>query len=406
MKSEVYKKYIKRPLDMCIAYVLIILLLPLFILLSVLVRCNMGSPIIYKQQRPGLHEKLFIIYKFRTMSDKKNDRGELLADSERLTRFGSFLRATSLDELPELFNIVLGHMSFVGPRPLLKEYLPHYNENQHRRHEVRPGLTGLAQIHGRNAIGWNDRFSLDLRYIENISLTGDIKIILTTLKKVWIREGIHSKTAVTMEPFAKSHLLIIGAGGHGKVVAGIAQQMNCWTDIVFLDDNKLLDTVMDLPVIATTEEVKRYIHQYDIFIAIGDNHKRELKFLELEAAGASIPTLIHPSAIIGNQVTIEKGSVIMAGTVINCCSHIGKGCIVNTGATIDHDNVIEDFVHLSPGVHTSGTVAVGKCTWLGVGSVVGNNLSIHGDCVIGAGAVVVKDLLEAGTYVGVPAKMK
>jgi lipopolysaccharide/colanic/teichoic acid biosynthesis glycosyltransferase len=162
----IYRKYFKRPLDIVLALIAIIIFSPVMLIVSILVRINLGSPVIFKQQRPGLNEKIFTLYKFRTMTDERGKNGELLPDSARLTKFGKFLRSTSLDELPELFNILKGDMSIVGPRPLLVEYLPLYNDYQKRRHEVRPGLTGLAQINGRNAITWEQRFNLDVQYVD------------------------------------------------------------------------------------------------------------------------------------------------------------------------------------------------------------------------------------------------
>ncbi|WP_031514134.1 acetyltransferase [Desulfofalx alkaliphila] len=202
----------------------------------------------------------------------------------------------------------------------------------------------------------------------------------------------------------KNKLLIIGASGHGKVVADIAVKMNKWKSIAFLDDNESIKTSMNLEVIGKSSDAIKYINDYEIFVAIGNNKTREKILIDLEMAGASIPILIHPSAIIGEQVEIDAGTVIMAGTVINCSTMIGKGCIVNTGATIDHDCVIEDYTHISPGVHIAGTVIVGRGTWLGIGSVVSNNINITSDCIVGAGAVVVKDITEAGTYIGLPVK--
>lgn len=156
---------------------------------------------LFKQERPGLNEKIFTLYKFRSMTDERDENGELLPDSVRLTKFGKFLRSTSLDELPELFNILKGDMSIIGPRPLLVQYLPLYDEHQRRRHEVRPGLSGLAQVNGRNAISWEEKFNLDIEYVNNISFILDWKIIFLTIKKVFVREGISSDTSVTMEPF-------------------------------------------------------------------------------------------------------------------------------------------------------------------------------------------------------------
>ena len=206
MKGGVYKRYVKRSMDFILALLAIILLSPFLLIIAVLVRAKLGSPVIFKQKRPGQHEKIFTMYKFRTMTDERNINGELLPDSIRLTKFGQFLRSTSLDELPELLNILKGNLSIVGPRPLLIEYLALYNEHQKRRHEVRPGLSGLAQVSGRNAISWEDKFNLDVEYVDHVSFIGDWKIIFLTIKKVLIREGINSDTAATMEPFRGTYL--------------------------------------------------------------------------------------------------------------------------------------------------------------------------------------------------------
>ena len=200
----IYERYFKRPLDIILSLIAIIVLSPLMLIIAVLVRIYLGSPVIFKQQRPGLNEKIFTMYKFRTMTDERDENGELLPDGIRLTKFGKFLRSTSLDELPELFNILKGDMSIIGPRPLLVEYLPLYNEHQKRRHKVRPGLSGLAQVSGRNAISWEEKFDLDVEYVSSISFLGDLKIIFLTFKKALIREGINSNTSVTMEPFRGS----------------------------------------------------------------------------------------------------------------------------------------------------------------------------------------------------------
>ncbi|WP_277927434.1 sugar transferase [Bacillus cereus group sp. BfR-BA-01383] len=200
-KVGIYRRFIKRPMDFMLSLIAIVVLSPIFIIVAFLVKTKLGSPVLFKQERPGLHGNIFKMYKFRTMTDEKNEDGELLPDSIRLTKFGEFLRSTSLDELPGLFNIFKGDMSIIGPRPLLVQYLPLYNEHQKRRHEVRPGLSGLAQVNGRNAISWEEKFNYDVEYVDNGSFTTDWKIILLTIKKVFIREGINSETAATMEPF-------------------------------------------------------------------------------------------------------------------------------------------------------------------------------------------------------------
>ena len=203
-ESGMYRRYIKRPMDFILSLIAIIVLSPVLLIVALMVRFKLGTPVIFKQKRPGLNEKIFTMFKFRTMNDKRNENGELLPDEIRLTRFGRILRTTSLDELPELFNILKGDMSIIGPRPLLIQYLPLYSEHQRRRHEVKPGLSGLAQISGRNSIRWEDKFDLDVEYINNVSFIGDWKIIFLTLKKALVREGINSETAATMDAFKGS----------------------------------------------------------------------------------------------------------------------------------------------------------------------------------------------------------
>ena len=188
-----YKKYFKRPLDFIMALVGLIVLSPILIITAILVRIKLGSPAIFKQLRPGLNEEIFTLYKFRTMTDERDQYGQLLPDTVRLTRFGRFLRNTSLDELPELFNILKGDMSIVGPRPLLVKYLPLYNAKQRCRHDVRPGLTGYSQVYGRNSLSWEERFELDVRYTENITFWTDIKIIWKTIETVLKRDGIDTQ---------------------------------------------------------------------------------------------------------------------------------------------------------------------------------------------------------------------
>lgn len=182
-----YKNHIKRLLDIVISFLVIVLFFWLYLILAILVRVKLGSPVLFKQQRPGKDEKIFNLYKFRTMTDKRDADGKLLPDRERLTKFGNFLRKTSLDELPEFFNILKGDMSFIGPRPLLVEYLPYYTEREKLRHTVRPGLTGLAQVSGRNTVDWDTRFEIDAGYVENLSFMMDLKVIAMTFKTVFGR---------------------------------------------------------------------------------------------------------------------------------------------------------------------------------------------------------------------------
>lgn len=196
-----YERFVKRPQDFILSIVALIVLSPVMLIVAILIRVKLGSPVIFSQLRPGRHEIIFRMYKFRTMTDERGKTGELLPDSVRLTKFGRFLRATSLDELPGLWNVLKGDMAVIGPRPLLVQYLPLYNDNQRKRHLVRPGLSGLAQVNGRNAISWDDKFKLDVQYIENLSFVLDCMIIFMTIKKVFVREGINASDEVTMELF-------------------------------------------------------------------------------------------------------------------------------------------------------------------------------------------------------------
>ena len=196
-----YRKYIKRLLDIVISLCGIIVLSPVYLVLGILVRVKLGTPVIFKQERPGKDEKIFPLYKFRSMTDEKDESGNLLSDEVRLTSFGKKLRSTSLDEIPELVNILKGDMSLIGPRPLLVRYLPWYTEEERHRHDVRPGLTGLAQVNGRNALGWEDRFSYDLEYVNHLTFLMDVKIICMTVGKVLKRSGTLSGADQTVADF-------------------------------------------------------------------------------------------------------------------------------------------------------------------------------------------------------------
>ena len=200
-KKSLYECGLKRIIDFLLSFLAIVILSPVMVIVALLVKVKLGSPVIFSQLRPGKNEKIFKLYKFRTMTDERDQQGNLLPDQIRLTSFGKMLRSTSLDELPELWNILKGDMSIVGPRPLLVKYLPLYSEEQRHRHDVRPGFTGLAQVHGRNSISWQEKFVWDIKYVNHITFSGDLKIICQTVGVVLKRDGIHSESAVTMEEF-------------------------------------------------------------------------------------------------------------------------------------------------------------------------------------------------------------
>lgn len=197
-----YERFFKRALDIFCSLMALLVFWWLYVIVAILVRVKLGSPVLFTQDRPGKDEKIFKLYKFRTMTDARDESGDLLPDDVRLTKFGKLLRSTSLDELPEVFNILKGDMSIIGPRPLLVKYLPLYNEEQKRRHEVRPGLSGYAQVNGRNSVSWEEKFRMDVEYVDHVTFVGDVKIILGTVLKAFVkREGINSETAATMEEF-------------------------------------------------------------------------------------------------------------------------------------------------------------------------------------------------------------
>ncbi|MBR5116003.1 MAG: sugar transferase [Lachnospiraceae bacterium] len=197
----IYRKFFKRLLDIIISLIVLIVLSPVYLVVAILVRCRLGSPVVFCQERPGYREKIFKLYKFRTMTDARDEKGQLLPDEVRLTPFGKMLRSTSLDELPEFWNILKGDMSFIGPRPLLVKYLPLYNEHQHRRHDVKPGLTGYAQVNGRNTITWEQKFDYDVWYVDHLSFLLDVKIVFKTVAVVLKHSDINSANDATMEAF-------------------------------------------------------------------------------------------------------------------------------------------------------------------------------------------------------------
>ena len=205
-KIGFYEKYIKVPMDVCIASIALIVLSPLMLIVAILIRTKLGSPVIFKQERAGKDGKPFYMYKFRSMSDERDDNGNLLPDEQRLGAFGKLLRSTSLDELPSLWNVIKTECSLCGPRALYMKYIPRYSQKQARRLEVRPGITGLAQVNGRNAISWERKFEYDVHYVDNITFVGDMKIMLQTVGKVLKRDGISSSTSVTMEEFMGSEV--------------------------------------------------------------------------------------------------------------------------------------------------------------------------------------------------------
>lgn len=377
-------------------------------------RIKLGSPIIFKQKRPGLHGKPFYLYKFRTMTDERDEHGQLLPDQIRLTTTGKWIRKLSLDELPQLFNVLKGELSLVGPRPLLMEYLPLYSKEQIRRHEVKPGITGWAQINGRNAISWEDKFALDLWYVENSSFLLDLQIICLTFIKVFKKEGINQQDHVTVEKFTGNlnrgespveRIIVIGAGGHSKVVQDIINISDNMIVCAILDDRFDETFIKDKVTYGPIEFLDEInIDDFKFCIAIGDNKTRRKLYDSLSIPLGHYVKIIHPKAIVSSSTEIGYGTVIMAGVVINSNTKIGCHCIINTSSVIEHDNIILDYAHISPNATSAGTVSIGKGTQIGAGATIIQEKSIGNWSIVGAGAVVVDDVPSNVTVVGVPAK--
>lgn len=400
----VYKNYIKPCCDRFFAFLLLLLFSPIIALCAILVRAQLGTPVFFTQERPGRNGKIFTIYKLRTMSNARDEKGELLPDSMRLCSIGSFMRKASLDELPQLYNVLRGEMSFVGPRPLLPSYLPLYTRREQRRHDVLPGITGLAQVSGRNAISWEDKLRLDVEYVERMSFGLDCEILLRTIAKVFLRQGITSEGEVSGAAFlgSKWRAALYGAGGHAKVVAEIAEL--CGYEICAVIDTDTSKSLLGLQAISEEEFLARPNHIRTILLGIGNNTARRDILSRMQNHGLSFPALTHPSAVVSPNATIDDGAIVMVHAVVNPSAHIGIGAIINTASVIEHDNNIGAFAHVSPNATLAGAVCVGECAHIGAGSVVKERITIGAGAVVGAGAVCVHDVESGAVVVGNPAK--
>ena len=394
-------KTIKPFFDIVFAVIGVILLLPIILFITIsLYFANNGKPF-FVQPRPGKNCKVFRIIKFKTMNDKKDASGNLLPDSERLTAIGKFVRKTSLDEIPQLWNVIKGEMSIVGPRPLLTDYVHLYDAFQNQRHNVKPGITGWAQVNGRNAISWDKKFELDVFYVNHISFWLDLKILLLTVKKVIKREGISAKNAATIEPFSGlSEIYLIGAGGHCKVVIDTLESEKKYSIQKIVDDNPKSDSLYSYTIekLNTSHNLK----EKKCIISIGDNYIREKIASRLNT---NYVMTIHSSAVVSKFAKIGEGTQIMATAVVNPEVVIGKHCIINTGAIIEHDCVLGDYVHVSPNATLGGNVIVGELTQIGISATIIQSITIGKNVMIGAGAVIIENVPDNAVVVGVPGKI-
>lgn len=516
-------RWAKSALDRFFAVLLILVLAPLLGLVAIAIRVDSRGAPLFLQERIGLGGRPFTIFKFRTMVRGAERRGlgnSTALDDDRITRVGRVLRALSLDELPQLLNIALGEMSFIGPRPTLRYQVEAYSERQRRRLLVRPGITGWAQVNGRNDIPWSERIEHDLYYIDHGSLGLDLRILWRTLVVCLRGSGVYAegrandgfvapdelpaagpkvpggKAAGPEQPLAPTRagapnparasiqptaaptpasapsrsrgapspvsaaakptraptptrrveavpaaaaerpaageapvlddatppaprptswpgpavaplpLLIVGAGGHARVLVDIAEKQARYRVIGLIDEQPRLagTAILGYPVLGGGELLHREDMPSHAIVAIGAPEARAAWQEHLEALGFQLAVLVHPSAQVGRDVRLGAGTVLMAGTAVNPGTRLGRGVIVNTGASIDHDCEIGDFVHVAPGARLAGGVRVGPQAHIGIGACVIQNVAIGAGAVVGAGAAVVRPVPEGLTVVGVPAR--
>jgi sugar O-acyltransferase (sialic acid O-acetyltransferase NeuD family) len=332
-----------------------------------------------------------------------------LPDADRMTPFGRLLRSMSLDELPQLGNVLRGEMSLIGPRPLLPEYLPHYTAEQARRHEVRPGLTGLAQVRGRNGLSWRRRLRYDAWYARRVSLGLDLWILWKTLGLLWTRRGISASGHATMPRFdslasdpSDKSIYVIGAGGHGKAVVRAAQLSGLQVGGVFDDDpSKYGQRICGAPVLGPISDISRH-QRGPAVLAIGDNRVRRRLAEELNLPWA---TVVHPSACVDSTVRLGQGAVVLAGAVIQVDAVVGEHAIVNDNATVEHDCFIGAAAQVACGATLAGGARVEAGSLIGAGATVLPGIAVGAGATVGAGAVAVHDVPAGATVVGVPARV-
>ncbi|MDI6791428.1 MAG: NeuD/PglB/VioB family sugar acetyltransferase [bacterium] len=421
---------LKRLIDIIISVTGLALTAPLLLTAAILIKLDSKGPVFFCQERIGQGGRPFKIIKFRTMTAeaaKEKVSCEVCPGDSRLTRSGKLLRATDIDEIPQLINVLKGEMSLVGPRPTIKEQVDNYTPNQRRRLEVKPGITGWAQVNGRIHIPWEERIKLDLEYIDRQSLLFDLKILIKTiwvvLEGVTAREHCSSfgpvsqftqstKSTQSIEGSLQANMdsvIIYGASGHARVIIDILEKSGPYRIAGLLDDDNTLwgrqiygYEVLgggDMLVKLSLAGVKKGI------VAVGENKIRCQLARKMVELRFDLIKAIHPSAQIARGVMIKAGSAIMAGVVINADSILGENVIINTAATIDHDNRIADGVHICPGAHLAGGVSVGRFSRIGIGAAVIQGIMIGEDVIIGANAAVIRNIPDYAVAVGVPARV-
>lgn len=409
---------LKRLFDIITSSIALLLFSPVYLFVAYKVKKNLGSPVLFKQIRPGLNGKPFEMIKFRTMRDAVDKNGEPLPDAERLTSFGKMLRSTSLDELPELWNVLKGDMSLVGPRPLLMEYLPLYDEEQAKRHNVKPGITGYAQVNGRNAISWEQKFELDTWYVENQSFWLDIKILFKTVLKVIKKDDISAVGEATVSKFTGSKnasiYAIYGASGCGRSLMPIAvnflKQKGIKANIYFIDDSLTEQSDINGHIAITYEMFKKIdADNKFVLVAISSSNIRQKIVEKLESDNIYLWSVVATNNIIMDNVIIGEGSALSPFVTIGSNVKIGKSFHANLYSYVEHDCIVGDYVTFAPNVKCNGNIHIGDHVYVGAGAVIKQGtpnkpLRIGKNAIIGMGAVVTKDVPNNAVVVGCPAR--
>jgi sugar O-acyltransferase (sialic acid O-acetyltransferase NeuD family) len=417
---------VKRLFDLSVAICALVVLSPLLLVVALLVRLSLGAPILFRQDRPGLKGKLFTCMKFRTMTDARDANGELLADSQRLTSLGRFLRNSSIDELPGLLNVVRGEMSLVGPRPLLPQYLRRYTPEQMRRHEVKPGITGWVQVNGRNGLDWEQKFALDTWYVDHRSFWLDVRILATTAWHVFRRNGITQPGHATMPEFLgtiagsekpstrRKRIVVIGAGGAAREIASALRSINqiepqyeflgyAVSDLARLQPRDSRDQVLgDFGWLQANR------HSIDaLAIGIGTPATRLRLAAELRRLLPDVewPAIIHPTAIIDlDSARIAEGCYVGAGVIATVNITLEPFALCNFACTLGHEARIGAGSVVNPGANISGGVVIGTGALVGTGAQILQYLYVGAGATVGAGAVVTRSVPDGLTVLGVPAR--
>jgi sugar O-acyltransferase (sialic acid O-acetyltransferase NeuD family) len=443
-RARTFSLGIKDLLDQVFAVVLLLLTSPVLAGIAAAIRLDSPGHPLFFQERIGKNGRPFTIIKFRTMRVGSENEGlgvTTASDDERITGLGRVLRATGLDELPQLLNIARGEMSFIGPRPTLRPQVEAYTPRQRRRLLLRPGITGWAQVNGRNSISWAERIELDIDYVDHYSLWMDAKVLWRTLivlirqDDVYSAEGANdifvpessvreatiggtpTPASLGAETVAsaprgraagdpQNSLVVIGAGGHASVVIDAIEKGGLYRVAGLIDDgiDEPAGGLFDYPLLGGEEALAQPGLPRRAVVAIGAAPARRRWLLRLEALGFDLPSIVHPFAQVGRGVQLGAGTVLLAGTIVNPRTRIGRGVIINTGASVDHDCEIGDFVHIAPGARIAGGVRIDSRAHIGIGACVIQCVTIGADAVIGAGAAVVSSIAADVTAVGVPAR--